>query len=108
VAERLGAWIDGFIESRREKREVAQDLAVGQRAAREREEIVLEERIEIEEHHPTPVMIEPVLVDVPKSERVAKERQKPLFTECPTASCRRWTCWTARSARKPCRPKRWK
>jgi len=83
VAERVGAWIDGFIESRREKREVAEDLAVGQRAAREREEIVLEERIEIEEHHPTPLMIEPVLVDLPKSERVAKERQKPLFTELP-------------------------
>jgi S-DNA-T family DNA segregation ATPase FtsK/SpoIIIE len=83
AAERVGAWIDGFIESRREKREVAEDLAVGQRAAREREEIVLEERIEIEEHHPTPLMIEPVLVDLPKSERVAKERQKPLFTELP-------------------------
>lgn len=83
VAERLGARIDGFIESRREKREIAQDLALGQQAAREREEIVLEERIEIEEHHPTPVLIEPVVVEVPKSERVAKERQKPLFTELP-------------------------
>jgi S-DNA-T family DNA segregation ATPase FtsK/SpoIIIE len=83
TAESVGAWIDGLIESRREKREVAEDLAVGQRAAREREEIVLEERIEIEEHHPTPLMIEPVLVDPPKSERVAKERQKPLFTELP-------------------------
>lgn len=83
TAESVGAWVDGFIESRREKREVAEDLAVGQRAAREREEIVLEERIEIEEHHPTPLMIEPVLVDPPKSERVAKERQKPLFTELP-------------------------
>ena len=83
VAERLGAWIDGFIESRREKREIAQDLAFGQQAAREREEIVLEERIEIEEHHPAPLMIEPTLVDVPKSERVAKERQKPLFNELP-------------------------
>ena len=29
------------------------------------------------------MLIEPVLVDVPKSERVAKERQKPLFTELP-------------------------
>lgn len=83
VAERLGAAIDGFIVSRREKREIAEDLAVGQRAAREREEIVLEEREEIEEHHPTPVLIEPVLVEVPKSERVAKERQKPLFAELP-------------------------
>lgn len=83
VAERIGAAIDGFIESRRNKREVAEDLALGQLAAREREETVQEERIEIEEHHPVPVLIEPVIADVPKSERVAKERQKPLFTELP-------------------------
>jgi len=83
VAERLGARIDGFIESRREKREIAQDLALGQKAARQREEVLIEERIEIEEHHPTPVLIEPLVVEVPKSERVAKERQKPLFTELP-------------------------
>ncbi|WP_298933704.1 DNA translocase FtsK [uncultured Ramlibacter sp.] len=84
LAETIGARIDGFIASRREKREIAQDLAFGQQAAREREEIVLEERIEIEEHHPTPVLIEPQLVvDLPRSERVAKERQKPLFTEMP-------------------------
>ncbi|MBG9388206.1 DNA translocase FtsK [Caenimonas aquaedulcis] len=83
VAERLGARLDGFVEARREKREIAQDLAFGQQAARQREEVLIEERIEIEEHHPTPVLIEPVLVDVPKSERVAKERQKPLFSEMP-------------------------
>src|SRR3954451_13165874 len=83
VAERIGAAIDGFIESRREKRELAEDLAVGQRAAREREETVLVERVEIEEHHPTPVLIEPVVADLPRSERVAKERQKPLFSEMP-------------------------
>lgn len=83
VAERVGATIDGFIVSRREKREIAEDLALGQRAAREREEVLHEEREDIEEHHPTPVLIEPVLVEVPKSERVAKERQKPLFAELP-------------------------
>ncbi len=83
VALALGAFIDNFITSRREKREVAQDLAVGKKAAREREEILIDERIEIKEHHPAPVFIEPTLVDIPKSERVAKERQKPLFTEMP-------------------------
>ncbi|HSV34703.1 MAG TPA: DNA translocase FtsK 4TM domain-containing protein [Ramlibacter sp.] len=84
VAERLGARVDGFVDARREKREIAQDLAFGQQAARQREEVLVEERIEIEEHHPTPVvLIEPVIVEVPKSERVAKERQKPLFTELP-------------------------
>jgi len=83
VAERLGAAIDGFVESRREKREIAQDLALGQRAAREREVTVLGERIESEEHHPVPVLIEPVASPAPRSTRVAKERQKPLFTEMP-------------------------
>ncbi|TFZ01420.1 DNA translocase FtsK [Ramlibacter rhizophilus] len=83
VAEALGARIDGFVSSRRERREIEEDLALGQRAAREREEGLLEERIEIDEQHPTPVLIEPVVVAVPKSERVAKERQKPLFQELP-------------------------
>jgi len=81
VAERIGARIHGFFEARREQREMAEDLALGQQAAREREETVLEERIENEEQHPTPVLIEPLMVEVPRSERVAKERQKPLFQE---------------------------
>ena len=83
VAERLGSSLLGLIESRREKREIAQDMAFGQQAAREREEVLFEERVEIEEHHPMPVMIEPLMVDVPKSDRVIKERQKPLFMELP-------------------------
>jgi DNA segregation ATPase FtsK/SpoIIIE, S-DNA-T family len=83
VAERLGARLDGLLQSRREKRELQEDLALGAQAAREREEVVLEEREETEIHHPTPVpvQIEPVMTEVPKSARVAKERQKPLFTE---------------------------
>ncbi|MDE2606869.1 MAG: DNA translocase FtsK 4TM domain-containing protein [Burkholderiales bacterium] len=83
VAERIGSAVDGFVQSRREKREIAEDVALGQRAAREREETVQVERVESEEHHPTPVLIEPVMVDVPRSERVAKERQKPLFSDMP-------------------------
>jgi S-DNA-T family DNA segregation ATPase FtsK/SpoIIIE len=83
VAERLGAWAHSLVEVRREKREVAEDLAVGKKAARKRQETVLEERVEIQAHHPVPVVIEPVLVEPPKSQRVAKERQKPLFTEMP-------------------------
>jgi DNA segregation ATPase FtsK/SpoIIIE, S-DNA-T family len=82
-AERLGAYVHGWFENRREKRETVEDLRIGEQAAREREEVVKVERVEIEEHHPMPVLIEPTLVDVPKSERVAKERQKPLFTEMP-------------------------
>ena len=83
TAQRLGEWISNLIESRREKREIAEDLAVGKKAAKEREDILIDERIEIEEHHPVPVFIEPTFVDIPKSERVIKERQKPLFKDLP-------------------------
>ena len=82
VAEVLGARIDTLVRSRLARREVAKDVAVGRKAARERAVVVLEERTESEEHHPAPVqIIEPVLADVPQSARVVKERQKPLFTE---------------------------
>ncbi|MEK9952032.1 MAG: DNA translocase FtsK 4TM domain-containing protein [Curvibacter sp.] len=83
VAERIGAAVQDFIDARRARRELAQDLALGQQAAREREEGVLEEREEIIEHHAPPVLIEPVMVEVPQSTRVAKERQKPLFADLP-------------------------
>ena len=84
VAEGLGARIDTLLQLRRARREVAIDLAEGRRAARAREQVVSGERTDIEAHHPVPVqIIEPVLVDVPQSTRVVKERQKPLFTDLP-------------------------
>ncbi|MFV0680282.1 DNA translocase FtsK [Ottowia sp.] len=83
LAERIGASLYTRLESRRERREIAQDVAMGKQAAKEREEVVHHEREVIEEQHPAPVLIEPTLVQVPKSERVVKERQKPLFNELP-------------------------
>ncbi|MFC7409347.1 DNA translocase FtsK [Hydrogenophaga atypica] len=83
-AERLGERLDQWFETRREKREATEDLRIGEQAAKAREEVVEEARVEIKEHHAPPVkIIEPMLVEVPKSERVIKERQKPLFTEMP-------------------------
>jgi S-DNA-T family DNA segregation ATPase FtsK/SpoIIIE len=73
--------IDGWIEAWRERREREQDLAYGLVAAREREEIVHVEREEIEEHPPIAVVMETDKVEMPKSARVAKERQKPLFND---------------------------
>ena len=82
VAENMGAWLESLWQTQRVKREVAEDLELGKRAAKEREEGLLEERIEIMEHHPEPVhSVEPAQVVVAKSERVVKERQKPLFTD---------------------------
>ncbi|TNF53879.1 MAG: DNA translocase FtsK, partial [Burkholderiales bacterium] len=83
LAELTGGTLDGWFEARREKREADEDLRIGEKAAREREEVVKVERVEIEEHHPVPVLIEPAVNEVPRSERVAKERQKPLFAEMP-------------------------
>lgn len=82
-AERLGGLLDEWFESRREKREAVEDQRIGEQAAREREVVVQVEREVSEEQHPTPVVIEPARVEVPKSERVAKERQKPLFVDMP-------------------------
>ncbi len=84
VAEQLGATLDGWVQSFKQQREVSEDRAMGQQALREREEILLEEREEVVEHPPKPVtIVEPVITEVPRSERVAKERQKPLFAEMP-------------------------
>jgi S-DNA-T family DNA segregation ATPase FtsK/SpoIIIE len=79
LAEGIGTWIDTWKLRREARREQAEDERVGAAAQREREEVMAVEREVIEEH--IPVVIEKPIVEVPKSERVAKERQKPLFAE---------------------------
>ncbi|MDM0012554.1 DNA translocase FtsK 4TM domain-containing protein [Variovorax sp. J22P168] len=99
IAERIGMRLYSLFESRREKREIAQDIAMGKQAVREREELSAvdidpglddgpDEELRIlprpKRRAPAPpVQIEPALAEVPKSDRVAKERQKPLFRELP-------------------------
>ena len=79
AAERIGAGID-FLRSRRASRiEREEDARFGEEAMREREETVEVEH-ELHEQH-LPIVIEPTLASVPKSTRVVKERQKPLFSE---------------------------
>jgi S-DNA-T family DNA segregation ATPase FtsK/SpoIIIE len=120
IAERIGSRAYSLFESRREKREMAADIAMGKQAARERagdEEPVpmtaprakktrvpkeaafgdsspQEPSFDDEEDIPIdpapkrrvpspPVQIEPAMTEVPRSDRVVKERQKPLFKELP-------------------------
>jgi hypothetical protein len=74
-------WVPALMpwcESRLARREVAKDVAVGRKAARERAVVVLEERTESEEHHPAPVQIEPVRWMCPKSARVPKSAEAPV------------------------------
>ncbi|NBW54956.1 MAG: DNA translocase FtsK, partial [Betaproteobacteria bacterium] len=84
VAEKMGATIDGFIEQQREKREIAQDVAMGEAAARAREKDMVWERDENADMpvHPVRIVVEPEPAPQ-KSERVARERQKPLFNDLP-------------------------
>jgi S-DNA-T family DNA segregation ATPase FtsK/SpoIIIE len=79
VAEEIGAWIESWRERRAERIERAEDRRVGERALREREQQAGQDH-SWQESHPPIVIASPVL-EVPKSERVVKERQKPLFTE---------------------------
>src|SRR5574343_1313325 len=109
MAERIGARIDALIERRHVQREIETDLALGQQALREREqssgfqpvEPPWEDRMEpsldgessspqleiaplpVPPAKPAPMVIEPGVTEVPRSERVVKERQKPLFNELP-------------------------
>jgi len=79
LAEGIGAWIDSLRDQRVARIERAEDTRVGEKALREREVIVEVEHRLHEDH--LPIVIEAPVIDVPKSERVVKERQKPLFTE---------------------------
>ena len=79
VADRLGQAIEGLWQRQAEAREVKEDLRIAEVLTREREQVVEEERAEVEDH--APIVIEAPIVEVPKSTRVAKERQQPLFRE---------------------------
>ncbi len=79
VAEQIGARLEGVREHRVERIERAEDARLGEEALREREHVVEVEKLLQDEH--LPIVIEPTLIEVPKSSRVVKERQKPLFAE---------------------------
>ena len=86
LAEKIGATLDQWLQARRERREMEEDLALGQAAAKEREDVVQIEREELDEpqHHvPIRILVEPENLPQPKSERIARERQKPLFNDMP-------------------------
>ena len=87
LAETLGERIEHFREQRLEQREMKADQKAGEQAVKERE---LE--VEVERHaerqwereggvEPPPLVIEQPVVEVPRSTRVAKERQQTLFID---------------------------
>ena len=79
VAERLGGFIEGFSRRAEQRREEAEDRAIGEAASKDREAALAEERGRIEEA--PPVHIERPPAHVKPSERKQKEKQVPLFAE---------------------------
>jgi S-DNA-T family DNA segregation ATPase FtsK/SpoIIIE len=69
----------------RERRALAEDLALGQAAVRDREALVPMDRLDAEPVSPRPVriLVDPEPASPPPSERLARERQKPLFNDMP-------------------------
>ena len=82
VMERVGAGLEGACRWTYDKWQSWQDRKAGEIAAERREATVGEKReLLIEEH--APIRIESPVLEIPKSSRVQRERQEPLFRDLP-------------------------
>jgi S-DNA-T family DNA segregation ATPase FtsK/SpoIIIE len=77
VMDKLGAWVLQGIDWARTKMEQRRELAFGQQRKQARQEVVREEQKKVASRPPP--RIEPPAPMPPKSERVERERQVPLF-----------------------------
>ncbi len=80
LMERIGTWLERAVlwlrrraEERKDRALGAQALAVREAVVQAKHEVVLRE----------PVLVVPQVVEVPKSDRVVKEKQRPLFIDLP-------------------------
>jgi DNA segregation ATPase FtsK/SpoIIIE, S-DNA-T family len=81
LMERVGAGIENTLARARRRREEQRDRLIGEAAFEEREQVVEAVRETIDDREP--VMVVPAALEVRKSERVIKEKQKPLFQDLP-------------------------
>jgi DNA segregation ATPase FtsK/SpoIIIE, S-DNA-T family len=81
VIERLGAWVETAYLFLLQKLQEREDRRAGEQAAILREEVVEESKKRFEVHEP--VRIEPPAPEIPKSARVEREKQVPLFENLP-------------------------
>ncbi|MEK6592113.1 MAG: DNA translocase FtsK 4TM domain-containing protein [Pseudomonadota bacterium] len=81
VIERLGTWLENGYSYTLGKWQEREDRRVGEKALIVREVVVEEGKKRFETHEP--VRIEPPAVDIPKSPRVEREKQVPLFENLP-------------------------
>jgi len=83
VSERVGAGVEWLLAKMQDRRQARIDRRIGAQAAGEREAFVLEEKHRREEDPPIPIRIEMPVLDIPVSERVVREKQRPLFRDLP-------------------------
>ena len=81
VAERVGDSIISAFTFAKLRREAGRDRKLGEAAAVKREGKVEQNRVRLEDHEP--ITIVPPVTTPPKSERVEKEKQVPLFADLP-------------------------
>ena len=81
VAEKVGRFIELSYHRIRERRQTQEDRKLGEVAAEEREEFVEEIRGRVIEAAPVQIVRAPV--EIPKSSRVEREKQQPLFVDIP-------------------------
>jgi len=81
LMERIGLLAERTVAWARRKREEYVDRRIGEQSASEREALVERELVIEEEREP--IVVVPPVVSVPKSDRVVKERQRPLFVDMP-------------------------
>jgi len=79
--DRLGAWIEHAYLWMRNRWQTWQDKRIGAEAVQQREASVEVEKKRVEEHQP--IHIEMPVMEIPKSQRVEKEKQVPLFADLP-------------------------
>ena len=84
VMERVGAALESIYQRSRERREREQDRRIGEIATAERELLV--DHLREEAFDREPVLVVPPVMAVPRSERVVKEKQRPLFKELPDSA----------------------
>ena len=80
--EAVGAGLERLFVFVRDGWQAWQDRKAGEIAAGEREAVVEVKRVDLIEEH-APIRIEPAVFEIPKSARVQKEKQVPLFQDLP-------------------------
>jgi DNA segregation ATPase FtsK/SpoIIIE, S-DNA-T family len=80
LMERVGAFLESLGARVKRRAEERKDRELGAQALAVREAVVMAKHDVVERE---PVVVVPQVVDFPKSERVAKERQRPLFIDMP-------------------------